>query len=112
MHKILISGGGKAGLNLGLTLHQIGVPFHLFESVNKPKPLGVGINLHPLPSGNCWRWVSKICLRILAFAHGNMDFILKLVLKYGGSRADFMPVIIVLNILCTADNYRWLFGRP
>ena len=30
---VLISGAGIAGLSLGLTLHQIGVPFRIFESV-------------------------------------------------------------------------------
>ncbi|MEM9343342.1 MAG: flavin-dependent oxidoreductase [Pseudomonadota bacterium] len=44
---ILIAGGGIAGLTLGLTLHQIGIAFHVFESVKTPKPLGVGINLQP-----------------------------------------------------------------
>lgn len=44
---VLIAGGGIAGLTLGLTLHQIGVPFHIFETVRAPKPLGVGINLQP-----------------------------------------------------------------
>lgn len=44
---ILIAGGGIAGLTMGLTLHQIGLPFHIFESVRTPKPLGVGINLQP-----------------------------------------------------------------
>lgn len=44
---VLIAGGGIAGLALGLTLHQIGVPFHLFESSREMKPLGVGINLQP-----------------------------------------------------------------
>ncbi len=44
---ILIAGGGIAGLTLGLTLHQIGVPFHICESTPKLKPMGVGINLQP-----------------------------------------------------------------
>ena len=44
---VLIAGGGIAGLAMGLTLHQIGVPFHIFETVRMPKPLGVGINLQP-----------------------------------------------------------------
>lgn len=44
---VLIAGGGIAGLALGLTLHQIGVPFVIFESVRELKPLGVGINLQP-----------------------------------------------------------------
>ncbi|MEO9517607.1 MAG: flavin-dependent oxidoreductase [Paracoccaceae bacterium] len=44
---ILIAGGGIAGLAMGLTLHQVGIPFRIFERVNSPKPLGVGINLQP-----------------------------------------------------------------
>ncbi|MDJ0614130.1 MAG: flavin-dependent oxidoreductase [Rhizobiaceae bacterium] len=44
---VLIAGGGIAGLTMGLTLHQLRIPFHIFESVSKPKPLGVGINLQP-----------------------------------------------------------------
>jgi len=44
---VLIAGAGLAGLSLGLTLHQIGVPFRIFETVNQIKPLGVGINLQP-----------------------------------------------------------------
>lgn len=44
---VLIAGGGIAGLALGLTLHQIGQPFHIFERVKAPAPLGVGINLQP-----------------------------------------------------------------
>ena len=44
---VLIAGGGIAGLALGLTCHQIGAPFRIFESVDEVKPLGVGINLQP-----------------------------------------------------------------
>jgi 2-polyprenyl-6-methoxyphenol hydroxylase-like FAD-dependent oxidoreductase len=44
---ILIAGGGIAGLSLGLTLHQIGVPFHIYESAAELRPMGVGINLQP-----------------------------------------------------------------
>jgi 2-polyprenyl-6-methoxyphenol hydroxylase-like FAD-dependent oxidoreductase len=32
---------------MGLTLHQIGVPFHIHETVQSLRPLGVGINLQP-----------------------------------------------------------------
>ncbi|MBF9042504.1 flavin-dependent oxidoreductase [Rhodobacterales bacterium HKCCE4037] len=45
--KVLIAGGGIAGLTMALTLHQIGVPCVVFESVRSLKPLGVGINLQP-----------------------------------------------------------------
>lgn len=44
---VMIAGAGIAGLTLGLTLHQIGVPFRIFESVREIRPLGVGINLQP-----------------------------------------------------------------
>ena len=44
---ILIAGGGIAGLTLGLTLHQIGVPFRIFEAAVQIRPMGVGINLQP-----------------------------------------------------------------
>ena len=44
---ILIAGGGIAGLSLGLTLHQIGLPFRIYESADQIRPLGVGINLQP-----------------------------------------------------------------
>ena len=44
---VLIAGGGIAGLALGLTLHQIGVPFRVYEASGEIRPLGVGINLQP-----------------------------------------------------------------
>jgi 2-polyprenyl-6-methoxyphenol hydroxylase-like FAD-dependent oxidoreductase len=46
-HPVLIAGGGIAGLAMALTLHQIGVPVQVFESVSELQPLGVGINLQP-----------------------------------------------------------------
>ena len=47
MTPVLIAGGGIGGLATALTLHQIGVPCMVFESVREMKPLGVGINLQP-----------------------------------------------------------------
>lgn len=46
-NNVLIAGGGIAGLSLALTLHQIGVPCTVFESVRQLQPLGVGINIQP-----------------------------------------------------------------
>ena len=46
-HPVLIAGGGIGGMALALTLHQIGVPCVVFESVAELQPLGVGINLQP-----------------------------------------------------------------
>lgn len=44
---ILIAGAGIAGLTAAISLHQIGVPCRVFETVSSPRPLGVGINILP-----------------------------------------------------------------
>lgn len=44
---VLIAGAGIAGLTLGLSLHQAGIPCRIFESVSDVRPLGVGINVLP-----------------------------------------------------------------
>ncbi|MGR3701523.1 MAG: flavin-dependent oxidoreductase [Paracoccaceae bacterium] len=44
---VLIAGAGIAGLAMGLTLHQLGIPFRIFERVGEMRPLGVGINIQP-----------------------------------------------------------------
>ena len=44
---VLIAGAGIGGLATALTLHQIGVPCRVFETVGELKALGVGINLQP-----------------------------------------------------------------
>src|ERR1700692_161772 len=43
----LIAAGGIGGLTLALSLHQIGIPAKVFESVPALRPLGVGINVLP-----------------------------------------------------------------
>jgi len=45
--RILIVGGGIAGLTAALSLHAAGFQPLVFEAVAKPAPLGVGINLLP-----------------------------------------------------------------
>ena len=45
---VLIAGAGIAGLTLGLSLHQAGIPFRIYEAVRDLRPLGVGINLQPM----------------------------------------------------------------
>src|SRR6185437_13908722 len=44
---VIIAGAGIGGLATALTLHQIGVPCSVLESVREMRPLGVGINLQP-----------------------------------------------------------------
>ena len=44
---VIIAGAGIGGLSLGLTLHELGVHFHIVEAVEVLRPLGVGINLQP-----------------------------------------------------------------
>jgi FAD binding domain-containing protein len=44
---VLVAGAGIGGLTLALSLHQIGVPCRVFESVERIEPLGVGINTLP-----------------------------------------------------------------
>lgn len=46
-NRVIIAGGGIGGLATALTLHQIGVPCTVFETVREMRPLGVGINLQP-----------------------------------------------------------------
>jgi len=44
---VIIAGAGIGGLGLALTLHQLGVPCLVLESVSELRPLGVGINVQP-----------------------------------------------------------------
>jgi 2-polyprenyl-6-methoxyphenol hydroxylase-like FAD-dependent oxidoreductase len=43
----LIAGGGIGGLVSALSLHELGIEVHVYESVDSLRPLGVGINLLP-----------------------------------------------------------------
>ena len=45
--KVIVVGGGIAGLSLALSLHQAGIAVRLYEAVQDLRPLGVGINLQP-----------------------------------------------------------------
>ena len=42
---VIIAGAGIGGLTLGLSLHQAGIPFRIYEAVEQLAPLGVGINV-------------------------------------------------------------------
>jgi 5-methylphenazine-1-carboxylate 1-monooxygenase len=45
--KVIVVGGGIAGLSLALSLHQAGIAVRVYEAVRDLSPLGVGINLQP-----------------------------------------------------------------
>jgi 2-polyprenyl-6-methoxyphenol hydroxylase-like FAD-dependent oxidoreductase len=63
---VLIAGGGIGGLTLALSLHQIGVPCRVFESVPELRPLGVGINVLP----HAVRELAELGLMDALDAHG------------------------------------------
>jgi 5-methylphenazine-1-carboxylate 1-monooxygenase len=45
--KVIVVGGGIGGLSLALSLHQAGMSVRVYEAVEDPIPIGVGINLQP-----------------------------------------------------------------
>jgi 2-polyprenyl-6-methoxyphenol hydroxylase-like FAD-dependent oxidoreductase len=45
--KVLIAGGGIAGLCLALKLEKLGIEAEVFEAASQIRPIGVGINLLP-----------------------------------------------------------------
>ena len=45
--KVIVVGGGIAGLTLGLSLQQADIAVRVYEAVSDLAPLGVGINLPP-----------------------------------------------------------------
>jgi 5-methylphenazine-1-carboxylate 1-monooxygenase len=45
--KVIIVGGGIAGLSLALRLHQVGIAACVYEAVANPSPVGAGMNLQP-----------------------------------------------------------------
>ena len=60
---VLIAGGGIAGLTLGLTLHQISIPFHIFETHTCAKTTwGRDITCNPPQCVNSLRLALKILL--------------------------------------------------
>ena len=47
--KVIIAGAGPGGLAAALHLHRAGIECEVFESAAQILPLGVGINLLPMP---------------------------------------------------------------
>jgi 5-methylphenazine-1-carboxylate 1-monooxygenase len=45
--KVIVIGGGIAGLSMALSLHQAGIAVTVYEAAPEVRPLGVGINLQP-----------------------------------------------------------------
>ncbi|KAF9935642.1 hypothetical protein BGZ65_003184 [Modicella reniformis] len=45
--KVLISGGGLAGLFLAILLERANIPYHIFERAPGVKPIGASLGLSP-----------------------------------------------------------------
>ena len=54
--KVIIIGGGIAGLATALTLHAAGMEAVVFEQASQVRELGVGINTLHTPSRCCLPW--------------------------------------------------------
>ncbi|KAF9308467.1 hypothetical protein BG003_011056, partial [Podila horticola] len=46
--KVIIVGGGLAGLVMGIMLEQAGIDYHILEQASRLRPLGTSISLHPV----------------------------------------------------------------
>ncbi|KAF9082685.1 hypothetical protein BGX23_012213 [Mortierella sp. AD031] len=46
--RIIIVGGGLAGLMMGIMLDQAGIDYHILEQASRLRPLGTSISLHPV----------------------------------------------------------------
>ena len=89
---VLIAGGGIGGLTLALSLHQIGVPASVFESVPELRPLGVGINVLPHAVRELIELGLHDALDAAAYAPGNSRISPSTASRSGASRAASRPV--------------------
>jgi len=46
--RVIIIGGGLAGLVMGIMLDQAGIDYHILEQASRLRPLGTSISLHPV----------------------------------------------------------------
>ncbi|KAF9156194.1 hypothetical protein BGX20_004294 [Mortierella sp. AD010] len=46
--RVIIIGGGLAGLIMGIMLDQAGIDYHILEQASRLRPLGTSISLHPV----------------------------------------------------------------
>ncbi|KAF9557604.1 hypothetical protein EC968_007537 [Mortierella alpina] len=46
--RIIIVGGGLAGLMMGIMLDKAGIEYHILEQASRLRPLGTSISLHPV----------------------------------------------------------------
>ncbi|KAF9433488.1 hypothetical protein BGZ76_009400 [Entomortierella beljakovae] len=46
--RIIIIGGGLAGLTMGIMLDQAGIDYHILEQASRLRPLGTSISVHPV----------------------------------------------------------------
>lgn len=52
--EVMIAGGGIGGLTLALDLHRLGIPSRVYEAVDEPAPVGVGITVLPHATKVLW----------------------------------------------------------
>jgi 2-polyprenyl-6-methoxyphenol hydroxylase-like FAD-dependent oxidoreductase len=77
--KVVVIGGGIAGLSMALSLHQAGIPATVYEAAPDVRPLGVGINLQP----NAVRELTELGLGDRLAAVGNATERLAFFNKFG-----------------------------
>ena len=102
---------GFQGFALGWTSHHIGVPFHIFETSRKIKPLGAGINLQP----SAVRELIDLGLHQVLMGIGvetrDYRFYTKTGRKSGPNRADATQDTSGHNFLFTAGIFKLHFMK-
>ena len=46
--RMIIVGGGLAGLTMGIMLEKAGIDYHILEQASRLRPLGTSISIHPV----------------------------------------------------------------
>lgn len=104
---VLIAGAGVAGLTMGLTLHQIGVPFRIFEAVQTVKPLGVGINIQPNAVRELFELGLEAALDRAGVRTKEYGFSPKPGKRSGPNRAGISQVTSGRSFRCNVASCKW-----
>ena len=98
---VLIAGAGIGGLTLGLSLHQLGIPFKIFEAVREIRPLGVGINVQPHAIPSCLSLGLRGSSTRSGCAQSRLRIFQRRAVKSGARREVSLRAIIGRNIRST-----------